>query len=144
MAQRYEIDNRITRLLLQIGLMCGRRGKFDDARSIVRSVGAFRDDLPHPSIVMALCLMYEDKMEQAQQQLERVLSQWPDHQMARAMLALVHREISNDAWSDLMHEVIADGRDPWAVWLAKQSLGTEALAGFGAGSHNFDVMRSTP
>lgn len=144
MAQRYEIDTKITRLLLQVGLMCGRRGQFDDAQLIVSSVRAFRDDLPHPSIVMALCLLYQGKPEQAQQQLEGVLSRWPEHQIARAMMGLVYRETGNDAWSELMHDVIADGRDPWAVWLARQALGAEAPPGIGNAAATFDFMRSTP
>lgn len=143
MAQRYEVDTRITRLLLQVGLMCGRRGQFDDAQLIVGSVSAFRDDLPHPSIVMALCLLYEGKPELAQEQIERVLTLWPDHQIARAMLGLVYREIGNSEWSELMDQVIADGRDPWAVWLAQQSLGAQSFASFGKPEATFDLMRST-
>lgn len=142
MAQRYEIDTRITRLLLQVGLMCGRRGQFDDAQLIVGSVRAFRDDIPHPSVVMAMCLLYQGETQRAQEQLESVLRIWPDHQIARAMLGLVYREAGNGEWSELMQQVIADGRDSWAVWLAEQALGIESFAGFGQPVTTFDFMRS--
>jgi len=132
MAQRYAVDIKITRLLLQIGLMCARLKQFEDARLIIGSVKTFRDDLPHPGSVMALCLLHQGRFEQAREQLENILAAWPDHQIARALLGLAYRQTGNADWSKVLQQVIDDGRDQWATWLAQHSLDSEAFADLGS------------
>jgi tetratricopeptide (TPR) repeat protein len=122
MATRYDVDLRITRLLLQVGLMCARLGQFADAQQIIGAVKAFRDDLPHPGSALALSLLYQGRYADAQAELEQVLRNYPDHQLAKALLGLVYREIGRTDWRDVLQEVVEDGRDEWAMGLAEKSL----------------------
>jgi len=126
MARKYRVDLRITRLLLQIGLMRARQGHFDDALRIIRSVKDFRDDVPHPASALGLTYLYQGKLKDAQQELLAVLGAFPAHQIARALLGLVYREAGRTDWQRPLQEVIEDGSDEWAVGLARTWLGSEA------------------
>ena len=126
MAIRYGVDLKITRLLLQIGLMCGDLGKFEEARQILGSFRNFRDDIPHPGTVMALLSVSEGRPEEAEEQLDAVLAAFPDHQLAKALLGLVYREVGRADWRDVLREVIEDGREEWSIRLARTLLGADA------------------
>jgi tetratricopeptide (TPR) repeat protein len=122
MARRYQVDLRVTRLLLQIGVMCAQQGKLEEAVRIIRSVKAFRPDLPHPGTSLALTLLYQGRLQEAQRELEGVLATFPAHQLAKALLGLVHREAGRGDWQRVLQEVIDDGRDEWAIGLARACL----------------------
>jgi predicted Zn-dependent protease len=122
MATRYRVDLKITRLLLQIGLIRARQGGYDEAQRIIRAVKAFRADLPHPGVTLGLTLLYQGRMQEAQQELIDVLAAFPSHQLARALLGLVYRESGRGDWQSTLREVIEDGRDEWAVGLARACL----------------------
>jgi hypothetical protein len=126
MARRYQVDLRITRLLLQIGLMRAQQGHFEDAQRIIRSVKAFRDDLPHPGASLALTLLYQGRLQDAQRELEAVRAAFPAHQLAKALLGMVYREAGRSDWQGVLQEVIDDGRDEWATGLARACLANEA------------------
>ncbi|HEY6924230.1 MAG TPA: tetratricopeptide repeat protein [Steroidobacteraceae bacterium] len=123
---RHGVDLKITRLLLQIGLMCGELGKFPQAERICASVRDFRADIPHPGCVLALIYVRQNRMEAAEKELDAVLAAFPDHQLARALLGLVYHEVGRADWSDVLQQVIADGREEWSVRLARGLLGTDA------------------
>jgi tetratricopeptide (TPR) repeat protein len=126
MAKRYAVDLKITRLLLQIGLMRARQGEFEDALCILRSVKAFRADLPHPASALALTHLYQGRLDDAERELDAVLSLFPAHQFAKALLGVVYREAGRSDWRNVLQEVIDDGRDEWAIGLARASLATDA------------------
>ena len=128
MAKRYRVDLKITRLLLQIGLIRARAGGYDEALRIIRAVKAFRADLPHPGVALGLTLLYQGRMQDAQQELTAVLAAFPSHQLARALLGLVYRESGRGDWQSTLREVIEDGRDEWAVGLARACLKNAAAA----------------
>jgi len=127
MARKFRVDLRITRLLLQIGLMRARQGEFEDALRIIRSVKAFRDDVPHPGASLGLTYLYQGRLKLAQQELLAVLETFPGHQLARALLGLVYREAGRDDWQQPLQEVIEDASDEWAVGLARSCLGSNVV-----------------
>jgi tetratricopeptide (TPR) repeat protein len=127
-AIRYGVDLKITRLLLQIGLMCGQLGRFEEAAQVIGSVRDFRDDIPHPASVLALIYVRQNRLEEAEEELDAVLAAYPDHQLAKALLGLVYREADRPDWRDLLQEVIEDGREEWSIRLARSVLGADAPA----------------
>jgi tetratricopeptide (TPR) repeat protein len=128
MTIRYGADLKITRLLLQIGLMCGQLDRFEEAAQIISSVRDFRDDIPHPGSVLALIYVRQNRMEEAEEELDAVLAAYPDHQLAKALLGLVYREADRAEWRDVLQEVIEDGREEWSIRLARSLLGADAPA----------------
>jgi len=126
MAKRLGLELRITRLMLQIGAMCTRFGRFDDAEQILLAVKAYRDDLPHPGSLLALNLVSQGRMHEAEQELEAVLAAYPHHQFGKALLGLVYRERGRADWERLPREVIDDGRDEGSIKFARETLGLEA------------------
>lgn len=123
MAKRLGVDLRVTRQLLLIGVTCAKMQRFDDAERIIRAVKAFRNDVPHPGTALATAFMFQGRLQEAATELEAVLSAYPDHQLGKALLGLVYREVGRGGWQSLLQEVIEDGRDSWAIKLAHQSLG---------------------
>jgi predicted Zn-dependent protease len=123
MAQRCGVDLKITRLLLQIGVMCARLNQFADAEQIIRAVLAFRDDLPHPRTALAMSYLCQGRLHEAAQELEAGLAAFPQHQLGKAFLGLVYREAGRPEWRGILQEVIEDGRDEWAIELAQHTLG---------------------
>jgi hypothetical protein len=125
-AIRYGVDLKITRLLLHIGLMCGEFGKFEQAIQIIRSVKDFREDIPHPGTVLALIHVRQNCLEDAEKELDAVRAAFPEHQLAKALLGLVHREMGRAGWQNVLREVIEDGREEWSIRLARSLLGADA------------------
>jgi hypothetical protein len=126
MSKRLGLELKITRLVLQIGAMCTRFGRFDDAEQILLAVKAYRDDLPHPGSLLALNLVSQGRMREAEQELEAVLAAYPNHQFGKALLGLVHRETGRADWERLPREVIEDGRDDASIVFARETLGLES------------------
>ena len=122
MARRLGVDLRITRLLLQIGMMCARIGRYVDAETIIRGVKAFRSDLPHPGTTLATAYLFQGRLDEAAQELEAVLAVYPNHQLGKAFLGLVHRQLGRHGWQRWLQEVIADGRDETAMECARLCL----------------------
>jgi len=127
MAKRLGVDLRVTRQLLLIGVMCAKLRRFEDAERIILGVKAFRDDVPHPATALATALMFQGRLREAAAELEAVLSAYPQHQLGKALLGLVYREFGRSGWQSLLQEVIDDGRDLWAIQLARDSLGIEEM-----------------
>jgi Bacterial type III secretion protein (HrpB1_HrpK) len=123
MAVRYGVDHRITRLLLHVGLLCGEVDKPKEAVQIIRAVRDFRDDIPHPGTVLAFVYLRMGRMQDAEEELDRVLSKYPDHQLSKALLGMVYHHVDRAGWQDLLQEVIDDGRDEWSIRLARNLLG---------------------
>jgi Bacterial type III secretion protein (HrpB1_HrpK) len=122
MARRLGVDLRITRLLLQVGVMCARLERYEVAEKIIRSVKAFRDDLPHPGTALATAFLFQKRLQEAAAELESVLLVYPNHQLGKAFLGLVYRESEREGWRTLLEEVIEDGRDESAIELARHCL----------------------
>jgi predicted Zn-dependent protease len=126
MTKKPGVNLKIARQLLQIGVMSARLGRFDDAEKMIRAVRAFRPDLPHPRTALATMYLFQQRFDEAASVLTAVLQEFPQHQLGRAFLALVKRELGRPGWRNLAEEVIADGRDEAAVELASYTLGIDA------------------
>jgi predicted Zn-dependent protease len=128
MSKRPGISLKLTRQLLQIGVMSARMERYEQAEKIVRAVKAFRTDLPHPGSALGTVYLFQSRYEEAARELESVLVAFPRHQLGRALLGLMYRELGRPGWRALSEEVLEDGRDDSAMGLARFTLGIEAPA----------------
>jgi len=128
MAKRFGVDLKISRLMLLIGLMCERRRLFREGEQILRAMKAYRDDLPHPGTYLALCYMSEGCLREALAELDAVRAAYPEFQMSQVLLGIAQRDAGKPGWERLLEEVIEDGRDEYAVQLARDTLGLESAA----------------
>jgi hypothetical protein len=128
MAKRFGVDLKISRLMLLIGLMCERRRLFREGEQILYAMKAYRDDLPHPGTYLALCYMSEGRLREALAELDAVRAAYPEFQMSQVLLGIAQRDAGTPGWERLLEEVIEDGRDEYAVQLARDTLGLESAA----------------
>lgn len=122
MAKRRRVDIRISRLVLQVGLMCARLRRFNDAERIIRAIKAFRDEVPLPGTVLAMSFYCEGRVQDALRELDIVLAAYPNHQLGKAFLGLIHKKTGRTDGERLLREVIEDGRDEWAIKFAQGCL----------------------
>jgi hypothetical protein len=125
MSKRSSSQLKLARQLLQIGVMSARLGHYDQAEKIIRAVQAFHTDLPHPGSALATVYLFQRRFDEASRELEALLATFPHHQLGRALLGLMHRELGRPGWRALCEQVLADGRDDAAMGLARFTLGIE-------------------
>ncbi len=128
MAKRLDVDLKVTRLLLEIGVMAVWIKRVQEGEIIIEHVKAFRDDVPQPSTAKAAGLIYQNRMEDAIDELNSCLKRFPNHQVAKCLLAVAHADTGRHGWQELCKQVIEDDRDEWAIGLARETLGYDYLA----------------
>jgi hypothetical protein len=128
MAKRLDVDLKVTRLLLEIGVMAVWIKRVQEGEIIIEHVKAFRDDVPQPGTAKAAGLIYQNRMEDAIDELESGLKRFPNHQVAKCLLAVAYADTGRPGWQALCKQVIEDGRDEWAIALARETLGYDYLA----------------
>jgi tetratricopeptide (TPR) repeat protein len=125
MAKRPGINFKLTRQLLQIGVLSARLERYEQAEKIIRAVKAFRTDLPHPGSALATVYLFQTRYEESARELESVLATFPNHQLGRALLGLMYRELGRPGWRSLSQQVLEDGREEAAMGLARFTLDIE-------------------
>jgi hypothetical protein len=123
MAIKHGVDTIVTRLLLRVSLLCINHGHGQTGVSIAEKLKPFRPDLPHPDTTIAIWHVFEDRYKEAAQILEHVLSAFPNHQFARALLGLALKDSGQRGWESHSKAVIEDDRDCWSIELARFTLG---------------------
>jgi hypothetical protein len=120
MAKRFGVELKISRLLLDIGLMATRLKRFAESEQILRAIQAYRSDVPQPNDFLALCWFTQGRLAEAERELKSSLAAFPDNQMSKALLGAVYRATGRAAAGErLMKEVLDDGRCEYAMRLAK-------------------------
>jgi Bacterial type III secretion protein (HrpB1_HrpK) len=125
MGKRFGVDLRISRLMLLIGLMCERLKRYEDGERILRAMQAYRADLPQPGTGLALCYISQGRLVEALKEIDAVRAAHPEYQMAKVLLGIAHRDAGKPGWRGLLQEVIDDGRDEYAIKLARDTLGLD-------------------
>jgi len=129
MATRFGVEIRITRLLLDVGLMATRLKRFAEAEQILRAIQTYRGDIPQPHDFLALCQISQGRLADAERELTVCLARFPDNQMSKALLGSVYRETGRVAAGEkLMNDVLSDGRCEYAMQLARLQLGPQKNA----------------
>jgi hypothetical protein len=127
MAKRLDVDLKVTRLLLEIGVMAVWSKRAEEGEIIIEHVKAFRDEVPQPSTAKAAGLIYQNRMDDAIEELMSCLKRFPNHQLAKCLLAVAYADTGRRGWQELCKQVIEDGRDEWAMTLARETLGYDYL-----------------
>ena len=123
MAKRFGVELKISRLLLNVGLLATRLKRFGESEQILRAIQAYRADIPQPNDFLALCLISQGRLAEAERELKASLATFPDGQMSKALLGVVYRESGRiPAGDKLLQEVLEDGRCEFAMQLAKLKL----------------------
>jgi predicted Zn-dependent protease len=140
MAKRLDVDLKVTRLLLEIGLMGVVIKSVDEGEAVIRCIQTFRDDVPHPGTVLAAALIYQNRLPDAIAELESALKRFPNHQLGKSLLAVACANDGRRGWQSLCKEVIDDGRDEWAIQLARETLGYDYRRGQAAAPRAHGAM----
>jgi Bacterial type III secretion protein (HrpB1_HrpK) len=117
------IDGATYRSLLQIALVGTELQEFSHSADIAETLRSLQPELPQASIVLAMNSFYAGKVESGIQELQDTLAEFPDSQLAKAILATCLQVNGLGGWQHMFEAVIDDGRDEQAVGLACQMLG---------------------
>ena len=129
MAKRFGVELKISRLLLNVGLLATRLKRFGESEQILRAIQAYRADIPQPNDFLALCLISQGRLAEAERELQASLATFPEGQMSKALLGVVYRESGRVAAGEkLLQEVLDDGRCEFAMQLARLKLGPQHSA----------------
>jgi hypothetical protein len=123
MASKWGVDIRAVRILLETGVAASYEGLHVEGEEIVRSICAFRDDVPQPGVCLASSFFFQKRFDESIAQCKITLRQFPNCQMAKAMLGTSMFSAGYRDWELPLKEVIEDGRDEWAIDMARNTLG---------------------
>jgi hypothetical protein len=112
MAKRLDVDLKVTRLLLEIGVMAVWIKRVEDGEAIIQQVKAFRADVPQPSTALAAGLIYQQRTQDAIEELESALKRFPNHQIGKSLLAIAYADAGRRGWQELCKQVIDYLRRP--------------------------------
>jgi hypothetical protein len=142
MAKRFGVELKVSRLLLNVGLMATRLRRFAESEQILRAIQAYRADIPQPNDFLALCLISQGRLADAERELKASLATFPEGQMSKSLLGVVYRESGRVASGEkLLQEVLDDGRCEYAMQLARLKLGPQHGAPADLGASISHVQR---
>jgi hypothetical protein len=118
----FGLNQDVTRLLMRTGMLCSETERHDEADSLYRAVARCAPGIPHPIVCLAMGLMYRGKAFEAVVELQQTIAEFPDSQIAKALLGMALRECGQPQWEDVLLSVLEDDRDEWAVSLASSVL----------------------
>jgi hypothetical protein len=125
MAMKLGIDVRITRLLLEVGVLASYEGLEAEGEAIVRSVAVYRDDVPQPGACLVAAFYFQKRYGEAIDEGKALLRKFPNSQIVKALMGVAMFESGLRDWDAPLKEVVEDGRDEWAINLARSTLGYE-------------------
>jgi hypothetical protein len=127
MANKLGVDVRSIRLLLETGVLACYEGLHAEGEAIVRGVQCFRDDVPQPTVCLVSAFYFQGRYDDAIAEAKALLKRFPNCQMAKALMGTCMFCAGYKHWDKPLKEVIDDGRDEWAIDMAKNVLGFKYL-----------------
>jgi hypothetical protein len=127
MAHKLGVDVRAIRILLETGVLASYEGMHTDGEKIIREVQNFRGDVPQPGVCLVSAFFFQGRFDDAIAEAKAVLQKFPNCQMAKALLGTCMFSAGYRHWEVSLKEVMDDGRDEWAMDMAKTTLGFEYL-----------------
>jgi hypothetical protein len=127
MAQKFGVDIRAIRVLLETGVLASYEGMHAEGEAIVREVQSFRDDVPQPGVCLISAFYFQGRHDEAIAEAKALLKKFPNCQMAKALMGTCMFSAGYRQWDVPLKEVLDDGRDEWAIDMARTVLGYEYL-----------------
>ena len=115
------------RMLLGAALVAIELGHSAIASRMARNLTLLRPDLPQASTVDVMCDFLQDRAHAGMARLQSILDAFPDYQMGAALLATAMKNKGIGGWQTILEEVIDDGRDEFAIGLARELLGRDLM-----------------
>jgi Bacterial type III secretion protein (HrpB1_HrpK) len=128
MAQKLGVDIRAIRILLETGVLASYEGLHAEGEAMVREVQSFRDDVPQPGVCLVSAFYFQGRHDDAITEAKALLKKFPNCQMAKALMGACMFSAGYRNWQTPLKEVMDDGRDEWAIDMARTVLGYEYLA----------------
>lgn len=123
MAQKFGVDIRSVRLLLEAGVLASYEGFHVEGEAILQGVQKFRDDVPQPGVCLVGAYYFQRRYDEAIVEAKALLKKFPNCQMAKALIGGCMFSAGYRNWQVPLQEVIDDGRDEWAISMASTALG---------------------
>jgi uncharacterized protein HemY len=117
-------DDALARLLLELGYLCLREGRFAEAETLLRGAGALRPREVAPGLCLGMVRFAQGGYAEAEQRYREVLAEHPDDDLVRAFLG--EALIAQRRWVDArqtLEPVARAGRHPAAAAFAGELLG---------------------
>jgi predicted Zn-dependent protease len=124
-ADETSINIEMAQQLVNIGLLASWEGMGHLSDSIFAGIIAEYPDLASVKISYAVTLVSTHRYAEAMELLQAVMRTYPDHMMAKSVLALLQKEMGESQWRTHARAVIKNGQDEIAVDLAKSLLGED-------------------
>jgi hypothetical protein len=122
------LSTEYLKTMLMLGIAASSKKMFQDADAIFKGVIAYKKDMPHAHMGLAVIEVAKANFAKAIELLEETNVMFPKFMVTKALLALVLKTKNKEGWEDLVKIVLQDNADPVAVKLAKEVLGEESLA----------------
>jgi tetratricopeptide (TPR) repeat protein len=122
-SDEHVVPGEAYRVLLFVTLLGTEIGEFSLAGDIAQALTELRPDLPYAAIVLAMNEFSDGRHDQALKRLQKLLEEFPDSQLGRAMLGTFMQMSGRVGWQAELESVVDDGRDECAVALACSILG---------------------
>ena len=123
--KEFKIQSSTYGLILSIVLIGAQIGEVSLARKIISKLIDLEPKNPLAKITLSLVALGQNDYDLSFNILRDVCAEFPDNQMARALLASSMKMLGMQGWIPIAESVILDGSSPDAVNLACNILGRQ-------------------
>jgi len=124
MEKPFHLEPGIASLLLQVGALAVKAGKFEDGERIIRAVRSCCENVPQASIALVVLLMRQGRWREALHEHQAAAACFPDNPLSKTLLALIQRELGHEGWLEQMQEALRFAPEEWLAALSQGSLGS--------------------
>jgi hypothetical protein len=124
MDKPFRLEPGIASLLLQVGALAVKTGKFEDGERIIRAVRSCCENVPQASVALVVLLMRQGRWREALHEQQAASACFPDNPLSKTLLALIQRELGHEGWLEQMQEALRFAPEEWLAALSQGSLGS--------------------
>ena len=117
-ARRKPDDPLLLERLAETGFLATEFGLDHQAELIFRSLIRLRPGKPSPRIALAMVEARRGQMQSAIGQLRQIIEEYPDLELARAVLGTMLLHIGEPGALQFLEDIVARGGDPGAISVA--------------------------
>ncbi|MCC5811364.1 MAG: hypothetical protein JJU06_13420 [Ectothiorhodospiraceae bacterium] len=121
-ALREGTDRTLLERLTETGFLASECGLHAEAEQLLASLAEVKPDIPFPLVGLAIVRARSGRLEQAIDELRRLIARYPDCEIAKASLGMLLVQANQGGAAELFNEVLDSGTDPHAVNVAQSCL----------------------